>query len=491
MQSRGVIYFNDTRHNFLYVIEPPISIEQVQRAVDDATVPGVETLVFHVGDWGVYQPGLFYNTKLGFEWCGPDGRLPIRDGDWWRAWMNLCSLRERGLDLFEILIDRTHENGLRLYGSLRMNHGCAPIDLEAAIAGEDEIIEGEAPYASGGFLPPRRVPLGMPASPRWCLRSKHANYAHPEVRRRCLAIIDELINGYELDGVELDFAVTPFYFKHDEVEVNTPLMTEHVREISRRVHCSGIQLSARIFPTEAVNLGAGLDVRTWIGEGLVDWFVPMFYGFSQLDAQVPCDWLVELGAEVYPMLEPDEADALRAAGAVAYDRGACGLYTWNLNAEQRKTLEELGDPNRLTESDKRYVMYAVEGDTALIARHLGYERPLPIRIPSADPSHRYELPFHFADQDARQVTLTVVVTNLVAQDDLRVTLNDTDLAPLLQNRRVNSYRDQTLRYDLETFRPNRGNNILTFTLVGRPPQLDGPIRVDRVELAVTNASKER
>src|SRR5437870_5698846 len=84
-------------------------------------------------DSSFYDAKLFYNTKLGLEWTHPSGEHVEVSGDWWRAANNLASLRERGLDLLQMLIDRAHEKGIELFGSLRMNGAGVPADAPEAI----------------------------------------------------------------------------------------------------------------------------------------------------------------------------------------------------------------------------------------------------------------------------------------------------------------------------------------------------------------------
>ena len=68
------------------------------------------------------------------------------------------------------------------------------------------------------------------------------------------------------------------------------------------------QIGARIYPTLELNQKTGLDVQTWLREGLVDFVVPMVYAFFVLDANMPIDWLVQEAHEndisVYAMLQP-------------------------------------------------------------------------------------------------------------------------------------------------------------------------------------------
>ena len=116
---------------------------------------------------------------------------------------------------------------------------------------------------------------------------------------------------------------------------------------------------------ERINLAAGLDVPTWLREGLVDFVVPLLYVDMILDPDMPIDWLIEAAHDadvsVYPMLHPyvrNESTAApervyatpemtRAAAANFWDRGVDGLYTWfmrwPLGDAQRRTLTELGD----------------------------------------------------------------------------------------------------------------------------------------------------
>ena len=41
----------------------------------------------------------------------------------------------------------------------------------------------------------------------------------------------ELIEGYDIDGLDIDFMRAPLYFRDDQVKANTPVMTELVRQI--------------------------------------------------------------------------------------------------------------------------------------------------------------------------------------------------------------------------------------------------------------------
>ncbi|MFH0965834.1 MAG: hypothetical protein V2A58_17695, partial [Planctomycetota bacterium] len=411
MPERRLIYHNDTRHTYLYAFEPPMTMRDAQRPVDEIAGTGVDTLVSHVGDWGVVKAGLFYRTKLGLDWTPP---TPV-EGDWWRARKNLESLWEKGLDPISILADRAHEKGMEFFGSLRMNYGNLERDSKLRIGGETEIIQEADRPVSGGALPGFDIPVSAPAGPFSMLRENHADYAREEVRKKALAILDELARSCALDGIELDWTITPFYFRKDAARENTLVMTDLVRQIAKLVRGEGKLLSARVFPTEEINLAAGLDVRAWIREGLIDLVTPLFYGVGGIDPQMPYDWLIELarahGIKVYPMVEPGAAETtatasmMRAAAANAYARGADGVYTWGfpwpLGPGERGLLTELAAPDFLQEADKLYVFRRrARGSeraraAAQLAEYLGYPSPLPISLEAGQ--GKRELPFYLAD----------------------------------------------------------------------------------------------
>ena len=292
-------------------------------------------------------------------------------------------------------------------------------------------------------------------------------------------------------------------------------MTDLVRQISEivrgRAAGPGI-IGARVFPTEEMCLRAGMDVRTWLKEGLVDFVAPLLYAYNVLDPDMPFDWLVEAAHEsdvsVYGMLQPfvgHEAtgaaekkrptpETMRAAAANYWDRGVDGLYTWYmqwpLGDAQRRMLTELGDPYLVREGNKRYVLPR----RSKSAEELGYNVALPFRVPSGDTSTKRAIPFYISDdlQDAskrvRQVRLKMLVDNLVVADRMTVMLNGEPLSGEACTRSYpgahGQYAAQRLDFSLEGVRPRRGANSLEISLDKRPAKLGGGITVEEVEVYV-------
>ena len=467
------IYFNDARHYYLFVFEPPMKLVDAWRPIDEVAGTAVDTFIYGVerGD------GLFYPSKVGMQF-GEDKR-PFTYGVYWRVWQNMQSLTDRGLDPLKVLIDRAHSKDMEFFASLRMS-------------------------SYGRMKPEFKVPEGR-------------GMAHREVRDHQFKVLEELATAYDIEGVELDFAAAPggmpMILRKEDAREFTPVMTDYVKKISQMV--SGRpgragQIGARIYPTEAMNLAQGLDVRAWLKQRLVDFVVPMFYLDFTLDPDMPIDWLVDAAHEadvsVYGMLMPyvaNEAtgspvtvhatpEQMRAAAANNWNRGVDGLYTWfmrwPLGDAERRTLTELGDRELIQEADKHYILRRRSQQ----ASEMGYDAHLPIDIKSADPDKRYTVPFSISDNierskdRIRRVGLRIRIDNLVSGDRLTVRLNGESLAneTCLRDFVDTPYQGQWLEFELKATRPRMGQNALEVSLDGRPDGLEGGVSIQNVEVLV-------
>lgn len=448
-------------------------LEDAWLPVDEIADTTVDTFIYGVsrGD------GLFYPSEVGRQF-GAD-QSTFEAAPYWRAWENMRTLLDQGVDPLAVLIDRAHQRGMEFFASLRM---------------------GDTPGMPDKF----KVDFGG------------RGYVHPELRAHQSAVLEELATQYAVDGVELDFAAPPsgssFSLKPDDVRKHTPTMTEFIRSASDMVRGrpgeTGV-VGVRVYPTEELNSKAGLDVRTWLNEGLVDFVVPLVYAFDVVDANMPIAWLVDAAHEsdvsVYGMLQPYRREKernynreyatsamMRAAAANFWGAGVDGLYTWSLRWPlgdvERGILTEMSDPDATKEGDKHYFLRRCHD---LIADH-DYGAFLPLQIPSTETGRRYEIPFVIADDThdhhACSVHLKIGVNNLVSADALDVLLNGCSLSG--ETLRRTSFRSQLpyggqwLEFDLESIRPRKGLNVLGVVLNGRPAGLVGSVTIEEVEICV-------
>ena len=114
MKRTRVIYANDARHFYLFVFDPPMTMEDAWRPVDDAAGTSVDTFVYMVerGD------GVFYPSKVAGRF-GSDIQ-PFDSSAYYHVWYNMQSLIDQGLDPLTVLIDRAHDKGMDFIASLRM-----------------------------------------------------------------------------------------------------------------------------------------------------------------------------------------------------------------------------------------------------------------------------------------------------------------------------------------------------------------------------------
>ena len=129
MSERRLIFYSDGRHTHIYAYDPPLRVEDAVAPIDDVAGSGVDTFVYGFGS----GPTMYHNTKVGETWAehlveaGPSmsaikpAWATFLEADvwntlpFWRAYQNLKSLRERGLDIMELLIDRAHEKGMEFW----------------------------------------------------------------------------------------------------------------------------------------------------------------------------------------------------------------------------------------------------------------------------------------------------------------------------------------------------------------------------------------
>lgn len=478
MQKQRTLYCNDARHWYLFVHEPPMTMEAAHSPIDEVAGTGVDTFAYGVSR----DDGLFYPSKVGMRFRD-DMKGRIESSAYWRVWHNMQSLIDRGLDPLRVLVDRAHERGLDFISSLRMGaHPGMPVDRSVAQGGR-----------------------GM---------------AEEDVRDFQFRLLEELAIDYPVEGIELDFAAAPggtsWWFPLDEAESLAPVMTEFVRRVRDRTQARAggeCLVGARVYVTPELNQRAGLEIERWLEEGLVDYVLPVSYGFCILDADMPIGWLVEAatahGVSVYPMLQPYYTDhsrplttrefptaaMVRAAVANYRRMGANGFCTWAMSWPfgdvERSVLGVMADPR--TAGDKHYFLRREFQEPYM--KGWDYPSYLPQRIdPATDLGRVYEIPFAIADEvgtlegGGPRVTLRLGLTDLVAADRLELKLNGESLSGERVRRGalrpIDPYSGQWLEIELVRERPLQGRNQLEVTLQSRPTDLISPLILEDVEMKV-------
>lgn len=169
-------------------------------------------------------------------------------------------LRDDYEDPVQLTLDTSREIGVDFFLSYRMN------DHHASYFNDKRISPTMDPFWIGH--PEMRLHTG----------NGHygLNYLREEVRGWYFAVVEELVNDYDLDGFELDFMRSPHFFPAEKTEEGAVLMTAFVKRIRQLLERTGkqrgkhLKLAVRVPWTVARCLNVGLDVPAWKSEGLVD-----------------------------------------------------------------------------------------------------------------------------------------------------------------------------------------------------------------------------
>ena len=226
-------------------------------------------------------------------------------------------LRNDYEDPIQITLDTARKNGLDFFFSYRMN------DHHVSYYNDKRI----SPTMDSFWLnhPEMRLHTG----------NGHygLNYLHEDVRNWYFAVIEELVNNYDLDGFEFDFMRSPYFFPKEDITVGMELMTGFVRRIRDLLDRTGklrdkaLKLAARVPWTIEECLKAGLDVPAWKRDGLVD-----MINVSSSFCTSP-----EIKVEEFKQL-PGVADIYGEMHFVTY-RGS-GELTCNVNRRTSKEIYE-------------------------------------------------------------------------------------------------------------------------------------------------------
>jgi hypothetical protein len=445
MQKPRLVYYNDAHHFHGKRIEPPASIHKLQQPVDEVLGTGVDLLVLGLGYSDVY----FHQSKVG-RVIGQMKEVWENYIDW-RIMRMVEEAAKLGTDQVREVTKRGREMGLKVFPSLKMNDSSPPgSDRCGLLKWEHEL----------------DVCTGDPGRSQWCY-----DYANELVRDYKLAVLREMLEDYEADGLELDFKFESTYFKQDEIEKNTPLMSRYiaqVRELAKEVgekQGREVPIMVRVDLQRDENLKMGLDVETWLKEGSVD-YVAGQEPENLTDTEKKPQWLPDAanaagGAAYYrpPRRVYDERVALphiemhRALRQTLDWQGYAGFYDgylpWPFATREHQMLRELAYPEAHARKDKRYLLQPREG--VLGEETTTPNRVLPVQLVEGE-THSVDI--HVADdlesakkdQEMRKPGLTLRFSFFCIEDDIEFRFNGRVLP--WEDAEINDERALRIKVDL-------------------------------------------
>ena len=260
--------------------------------------------------------------------------------------------RTRGVDVLQLLVDRCHELGVRIFVSQRTSEG--------------------------GHSDQSR------AHPEWFLKNTaargwSANWALPEVRAYLRDMMLYTARTYDIDGLTIDFSRCRYNFEPGDEKVE--YMTSYLRDLRAGLDTIGREKGRHLALNATFVCGTwyesrtpeqqGFDPPTWVKEGLVDCLMPeglnaekyikLCRGTRTKCYPRYCNWMDFAGNALTsdthdPTAEEDKADRPPlnqysplqiAQGALKwYDAGADGIFLFNMS-DAWTSLRNLAYPDLL------------------------------------------------------------------------------------------------------------------------------------------------
>ncbi|MEE3370564.1 MAG: hypothetical protein VX346_14590 [Planctomycetota bacterium] len=346
-------------------------------------------------------------------------------------------------DRMQIVVDQCHRRGIRCIANLRMNDRHRVTDYVKELY--------------------RRHPEWRLKSPVGAFSERQGalNFKYDGVREHLLAFTAELLERYDVDGLELDYMRMCHLFEPAEARQHAHLLTEMMRLLrgqlslaARRRKRGSLVLGVRV-PSSLTECDIlGYEVKTWIHEGLVDFVTPADFWSTDFVARTEefADLAKQASCKVYPSLSPTSSfpgetgylnsAQYRAAANNFYAFGADGLSAYNFSwtwayqhgnvvaglgtvwpTRSLDLLTELKDPVACRMGPRQYLAYPL------------WQNQSPTGVARSDKivltSHREKrismLRLRAAEQPRtshEEISLQMLVTGLGSQDHLRLSFNN-------------------------------------------------------------------
>jgi hypothetical protein len=338
-RERRIIYNNDGLDNPGTKINP---VTFLSRRTVGFEKTMVDAIFYCDGIFNLYTHGSTETELLN----GPGTTRPE-----WEPWA--WELQRQGFDTLQLVIEYAKANDLEVFWSFRMNdthdNQSSRQDWQLSQWKRDNAQYMMSPYR-------QQFPYGWAQGPSWTYTA--LNYEYEAVREKAFRIIEDVVQRYDIDGLELDFLRFPVFFKPQMLGVpvtdaQRALMSEWLQRVRDLVDTVAAQrgkpilIAVRVHDSVEYNYESGMDLGTWLEKDLVDMVVASDYFRLQpwehiVSFVTPYDVPVYacVSAARFPAdnILPWRAEALRA-----WEAGVAGIYTFNIFNASHAAFSELGD----------------------------------------------------------------------------------------------------------------------------------------------------
>lgn len=267
---QGLLHNEDSTQIFMMRKFPPGQAgEVIDRYVDTMADAGVTVFLCNTnGRRTNYPSGVWESYWDGFDPAGPDNQpflapVPPADRAHYRTLIaNMRAVHDQGIDYPARVIDRCRVRQMSPWITLRMND-CHYNDIN------------EHPFHSAFWK----------TNPQWRRQNCSGyfatclDYARPEVRDHFQALIQETLDRYDIDGLELDFLREPYLFSAGGEPEGARVLTAWMKEVRGLVDQAAakrghpVRLGVRVPSSPRTAIALGLDAPAWVQAGLIDLLV--------------------------------------------------------------------------------------------------------------------------------------------------------------------------------------------------------------------------
>ncbi len=386
---QGIFYNEDDTHPYMLAPAGEETRAHLDQLVDELAGTHVKVLVicccakrtnFDSKAWEPYWEG--YDPAAGIDQACY-GDVPLAERGPYHQWVsNMYTLYKAGVDPDACMIEHSRKHGISPWISIRMN------DVH------DAHLKRSALHS--------RFWMEHPDLWRYQDRFNGWNdrcldYGKQAVRDHTLALVQEVLERYDMDGLELDWNRFPLHFKEGEELEQGKVLTEWMVAVHEEVEKAEkkwghpVQLVVRVPTRPEVSLGTGLDAVTWAKRGLINHLIVCPF-WATTDFDIPVEEWQELlkgtGVKVTAGLEAmvrsypaatafaNTDETLRGAAASALARGSKGIYLFNpfdIPKASKGLLSELDSLPTLVGQKRTHVLTYT--DITIPGK------PLPIQLP--------------------------------------------------------------------------------------------------------------
>ncbi len=501
--ARRLIYVSDPSNTTSHLSDAEARPKELRRVVRNYATGHIDTLVQEVFAEAMT---MFWRTDT----CPYDIRYQHR---------RLLPMMDNGIMPIEIYIDECHRQGMEFIAGFRMNdrHGHHPQFFKKLCDEKpDWVLREYKPSTKRAPRESREYGCSL-------------NYARPEVRHWLLGIMAEVAHRFDIDGMEFNFTRLAECFPKDELAQSHGIMTGFIRQVrnmldnARSLAARDLIFGVRVPQQIAGCKTLGLDVPTWIAEGLIDYVAPGDFGFTDFNEKY--EDFVSIARQhncyVYPQVQPRisidtdlimDQSQYRAAVQNFYAAGADGFSTQNfffhwgplfanpgdggakipaLYPAAMADLKELKNPHTIG-ADRRYTFRPLWAKSKGMSQIYEREEIVLSREKTGQREiFRFRVCEHLpADPGLSENALTFFVQGMSKDDALAVDINGTKI-PSQNLKWTWPDGDQPPSCTLALSCPPLvyGDNHLGLSIAKSEKKMDGDLTVDHVECAIRSPDR--